>query len=201
MQQITVEIEGLRPFLFHKFNIESVTALTKIKTGKAGNDPEEWKEGFFHNDGILYLPCTYIFSALKRASFFTKAGKGSIQNTWVSAVTMEEEIVYFNRKIFDKWEEMTPDEVIKDSTQPVYIDIRMVQNPNTKGRNIRYRVALSPKWKLKFSFLLDDSLVSVQQAKKVVEDCGKFVGMSDARQLGYGRFKVVSFEHKKLTEE
>jgi hypothetical protein len=48
--------------------------------------------------------------------------------------------------------------------------------------------------------MLDDSLVSIPQAKKVVEDCGKFVGLSDGRTLGYGRFKVTNFENKYVCE-
>lgn len=200
MKRIKVEIEGIKPFLFHKFNIESIRDMAKVKTGSAGNDPEEWKKSFFHNDGKLYVPGNYIFSTLKKGSFYTKSGRGSIQSTWISAIQVEDEIIFFDREIFKNWEEMPLEEVPVDPNEKVYVDVRMVANPNTKGRNVRYRVALSPPWKLYFNLILDDSLVSVQQAKKVVQDSGKLVGIADGRTLGYGRFKVNSFEYEDYKE-
>jgi len=196
MKRISIEIQGLKPFLYNKFNIESVTSLTKVKTGKVGDDPESWKSSFFHNGSDLYVPGNYLFSALKKAAVFTKSGRGSIQNAWVSGVNIEDELIYFNRKIFDDWENMTLKDVTKDSSNPVYVDIRTVVNPTTKGKNVRYRLGLSAGWKLSFSILLDDTLVSVDHARKVIEDCGKFVGLSDARTLGFGRFIVNEFKAK-----
>ncbi len=199
MKKVYVEIEGVKPFIFHKFNIEQIQALSKPKTGSAGNDPDEWKRSFFYDDeDKLYIPSNYLFSAFKNGSVHTKVGRGSIQKTWISAVTMDEEKVYFNRTMFKNWQDTTFEELITNSSEPVYIDIRMVSNPNTKGKNVRYRVALSPGWVLKFHMDVDDSLVSMQQTKKIIEDTGKMQGLADGRTLGYGRFKLNEFSHEEL---
>lgn len=194
MKKVFVKIIGVKSFLFHKFNIEVLQQLSKVKTGSAGNDPEEWKTSFFHNDGKLYIPSSYINSALKNGSVNTKAGRGTLQKSWISAVQVEEEMIYFNREIFPNWEETTIEEAPKDSTNPVYVDIRMVANPNTKGRNVRYRLALSPGWELNFHLIIDDEILSMAQVKKVIQDTGKLQGIADGRTLGYGRFELDEFE-------
>lgn len=194
MKKVFVKIIGVKSFLFHKFNIEVLQQLSKVKTGSAGNDPEEWKTSFFHNDGKLYIPSSYINSALKNGSVNTKAGRGTLQKSWISAVQVEEETIYFNREIFPNWEETTIEEAPKDSTNPVYVDIRMVANPNTKGRNVRYRLALSPGWELNFHLIIDDEILSMAQVKKVIQDTGKLQGIADGRTLGYGRFELDEFE-------
>lgn len=194
MKKVFVKITGVKSFLFHKFNIEVLQQLSKVKTGSAGNDPEEWKTSFFHNDGKLYIPSSYINSALKNGSVNTKAGRGTLQKSWISAVQVEEETIYFNREIFPNWEETTIEEAPKDSTNPVYVDIRMVANPNTKGRNVRYRLALSPGWELNFHLIIDDEILSMAQVKKVIQDTGKLQGIADGRTLGYGRFELDEFE-------
>jgi len=187
-----VEIEGTKPLIFHRFNIESLQELSKPKSGSAGNDPEEWKMSFFHDDLKLYIPGSYIFSALKNGSVNTKAGRGTIQKTWISAVQVDDEKIYLNYPLFKGWEEMTLADIPKDPINKVYVDIRMVSNPNTKGKNIRYRLACNIGWKINFSLTINDSLVSKAQVEKVINDTGMLQGLCDGRTLGYGRFKVNS---------
>ena len=200
MQEVDIEIEGTKPFVFHKFSIEAIQSLTKKKTGSAGNDPEEWKRSFFHQGSQLCVPDSYILAVLRHASVHTKAGRGSIQKTWMSAVSIIDEKIMMNRHIFDNWEDISAESIkdYTDSSKPVYIDVRMVSNPNTKGKNVRYRVCCSPGWTMKFSILVNDDLVSISQTKKVVEDAGLLIGIADARTLGYGRFRLTSFASRKV---
>lgn|SRR5574338_863575 len=186
----TVKIVGNKPLFFHKFNVEVLTNMAKPKSGSSGNNPEEWKVSFFHDDGKLYIPDTYIFATLKNASVHTKIGRGSIQKNWISGVTVETPKIYLGREMFKGWENCEPKDLPTSSNLPVYIDIRMVANPNTKGRNVRYRVALSPGWEAEFVLQIDHSILSKQQVTKVVEDGGKFLGIADGRTLGYGRYDV-----------
>lgn len=192
--KVKASIRGIKPFLFHKFNIEALTDTRKPKEGSAGNNAEEWKNSFFHNDGSLYIPSSYIMSALKNGAVNTKAGRGTIQKTWISAINIEEEIVIFNRQMWDGWINTDIKDAPKDSSKDVYVDIRMVSNPNTKGKNVRYRLAMSKGWECAFTLEVDESLISFAQVKKVIEDTGKLQGIADGRTLGYGRFEVVSIE-------
>jgi len=189
-----IKIKGIKPLVFHKFNIEALTALSKPKSGSSGNNPDEWRNSYFHDNGKLYIPDNYIFAALKNAAVHTKVGRGSIQKTWISAVNVLTSKAYLNREMFDDWEKISDQDVPTDSSLPVYIDVRMVANPNTKGRNVRYRVACSPGWETEFELLVDDTLISKQHIKKIVEDCGKLQGIAEMRTLGYGRFEVISIE-------
>lgn len=200
MLKAKVHIYGIKPILFHKFNIEVLTQLSKKKSGSSGNNPEEWKTSFFHEDGKIYMPGDYIFSNLKNASFHTKIGRGSIQKTWVSAVQVLTDKVFLNREMFADWENKGAVDLVtlQNTDLPVYVDIRMVDNPNTKGKNVRYRVACSPGWECSYELLIDDTLISKEIVKKVVEDAGKLIGIADARTLGYGRFKVETLEFENV---
>lgn len=198
MKVANVKIKGIKPFLFHKFNIESLSASSKVKEGTTGNNFNEWKNSFFHNGLNLYMPSAYMFAALKNGAVNTKVGRGTIQKTLISAITLLDERIYFNRNIWEGWEETEFENIPTDSSQDVYVDIRMVSNPNTKGKNVRYRLAMSPGWECEFAFEFDDTIISQAQIKKVCEDTGKLQGIADGRTLGYGRFEVdeISFDSK-----
>lgn len=197
MTKVNVEIVGVKPIIFNKFNMESLTDQKKPKVGNSGNNPEEWKHSFFVEGKRIYIPGAYLFAALKNGAVNTKVGRGTIQKTLISALNICDERVYLNREIWDDWENTEYENLPTNSDSPVYIDIRMVANPNTKGRNIRYRLAMSPGWKMSFSLDIDESLISNAQIKKVIEDTGKLQGIADARSLGYGRYEVENIEFVK----
>lgn len=196
MKTVSVKIKGIRPFIFNAFRIESISNMAKEKSGSAGNNPEEWKNTVLEKDGQMYIPSSYISSCLKEGSKYTKAGRGSIQKSFISCSIVTSEICYMNRKLPEKWREMTAQEFERDASKPVYLDIRGVMNPNSKGKNIRYRISLCPGWETDFEFTFDETVVSTSQIKKIVEDSGKMVGVGDGRILGYGRFSVESIEIK-----
>ncbi len=87
-----------------------------------------------------------------------------------------------------------PNEMPEDDELPVYLDVRSAVNPTTKGRNIRYRVALSPGWEVKFTIEWDKTIVPRNQMEAVCIDSGKLVGIGSGRRIGMGRYNVKSFE-------
>ena len=51
----TVAIEGVRPLLWHHFGPDAIPLEAKPRTGKAGNDPDEWKKTvLITSDNQLY---------------------------------------------------------------------------------------------------------------------------------------------------
>lgn len=194
MKKATVEVVGIRPLFFNAFRIEAISNLSKVRTGSAGNDPEEWKRTVLEKNNQLYIPGSYWTSCLKNGSFYTKAGRGSIQKSFVSSTCILTEISLINRHLPNNWEKMTIEEMVRDSNQPVYLDIRGVTNPSSKSKNIRYRIACCPGWKTEFQFTFDDTIISASQIKKIVDDSGKNIGIGDGRLLGYGRFQVEKIE-------
>ncbi len=86
------------------------------------------------------------------------------------------------------------EELSTQSDALVYLDIRGVKNPSTKGRNVRYRVAASKGWNCFFDVTWDSSIVSVNEHASILNDAGSFVGLGDGRSIGFGRFKVFGFK-------
>lgn len=182
--QATVKIKGTKPLLFHCFTVDTIPLEKREKTGVAGNDPDEWKRTYSATEtGQLYLDPSYIFACLREGAKYTKRG---VQSKVASCLQ-----VLNNEILFDRY---VPFTVTEDKTQPVYIDVRSVRNPNTKGRNIRYRLALSPGWESEFTIVWDGTIVSRQQMNQVCIDSGKLVGLADGRSIGLGRFEIVEFE-------
>lgn len=197
MAKVKAKIRGIKPLIFHKFNIEVLTMERKPKEGTTGNNPEEWKTSFFHENNNLYIPDTYMFASLKNGSVNTKLGRGTIQKTWISGVIVETDKIFLNRKIWDNWENTEINSVPTDTNCEVFVNVCMVSNPNTKGKNIRYRLAVSKGWECEFTLDVDEILLSSSQVKKVIEDTGKLQGIADGRTLGYGRFELLEYEFLK----
>lgn len=184
----SVTIVGIRPILFHSFSMDSISLGKKEKTGVAGNDPEEWKRSvLITKDNQLYVDQTYIFGCLRDAGKHTKSGRGSLQTKVASTLSVVGNIVLLDRFL------PSEDKLTQDKEALVYLDIRSVKNPATKGRNIRYRIAASPGWTATFQIKWENTVVSRAQMEGIIKDAGALVGIGDARSIGMGRFEVQSF--------
>jgi len=136
----TVTITGDRPLMWHRFGPESIPLEKQEKTGVAGNDPEEWKRTYLANkDGQLYLRGDYLFGCIRDGAKYTKKGRGSIQSMVTATLQVTTDRVLVDRYI-PGWNDGPPAELTTDPDEPVYLDVRSVKNPATKGRNVRYRV-------------------------------------------------------------
>lgn len=190
----TLTIRGVRPLLWHRFGPDSMPLEKQERSGVAGNDPTEWqKTVLYTSDGQLYVDPTYIFGALREAGKYTKKGRGSIM-TAVSATLQ----VMDDRVLIDRWipdfDGVLPDAMPTDVDLPVYLDIRGVKNPATKGRNVRYRVACSPGWLATAHIIWDATIVSRGEIHAVAIDAGRLCGIGDGRSIGFGRFEIESFD-------
>lgn len=194
-------IKGIRPLLLHHFGPESMGGGGRQeRTGTAGNDPQEWRKGaLITKQGQLYVEPTYAFGMLRDAAKHMK--KGSIQSAVAATLQTEDERILINRfypgypngngKDFDINKAEPPE---RDPELPVYLDVRAVRNPSTKGRNVRYRIAASPGWSMTFTILWDKAIVSREQMELVAVDASNLTGIGDGRAIGFGRFQVESFE-------
>lgn len=192
-----IKIKGNRPLFWHHFGRDAIPLEKQERTGVAGNDPEEWKRTVLHTkDGQLYVKGNYAFSCLVGGARFTKKGRGSIQSLVAATLQIQEERILIDRYIpgFDSSNGGLPNELPEDSDLPVYLDVRSVRNPGTKGRNIRYRVVASPGWTANFTIEWDSTIVSRSEMEAVAIDAGKLVGIGNGRAIGMGRFVVEGFE-------
>lgn len=185
----TVTIKGIRPLLWHAFTMDAIPLEKKERTGVAGNDPEEWKRTVLVTpENQLYLEPTYIFGTLRDGAKHTKRGRGSIQSQVAATLQVLDEQV-----LIDRFLPADRDTLTTDRTAPVYLDVRSVKNPSTRGRNVRYRVAAASGWQTTFRIGWDVTIVSRLQMQAVAHDAGQLCGVGDARAIGFGRFIISDF--------
>ena len=196
-----VSVVGLRPILWHYFGPDAIPLVKGEKTGVAGNDPEEWRRtSLISPDGQLYVLPPYVFGTLCNGARYTKKGKGSIMTAVAATLQVVSDRIlidrYFpgfpNGHAFDIKTAEPPPANAYDL--PTYLDVRMVKNPVTKSRNLRYRLAACEGWRTDFEVSFDKTVVSRSELEAVTRDAGKFVGLGNGRALGYGRFDVEHFE-------
>lgn len=196
----TVSIKGLRPLIQHRFGPESIPLEKQEKTGVAGNDPEEWrKTAMITPDGQLFIMPTYVFSCLVAGAKYTHNKRGSFQPLVAATLQVMDDLILIDRFFpnfpnghsFDIKAAPVP---TTDLTAPVYLDICAVRNPQTKARNVRYRIAASTGWNITFHIMWDKTIVDRKVMEAVTIDAGRFVGLADGRSVGYGRFQIESFD-------
>lgn len=192
----TVKIRGSRPIMWHVFGPESIPLEKQERTGVAGNDPFEWRKTVLYtkDTGQLYLRPDYFFSCLREAARYTKKGRGSIQKFVAATLQVTDDKILIDDRFIPGFNGGLPESIPTDDTLPVYLDVRGVRNPSTKGRNVRYRVACSTGWECTFNLLWDKTIVARGQMEAVLIDAGNLVGLADGRSIGFGRFEILSFD-------
>ncbi len=190
-----ITIIGKRPLLFHSFSVDSIALEKKERTGVAGNDPEEWKRSVLKTkEGQLFVQSSYIFGCLRDGGRHIKEGRGSIQAKIASTLVVVDETILLDRFL------PIESELSQDKDSPVYLDVRSVKNPATKGRNVRYRIAASPGWKATFEIEWENTIVSRNQMQAALSSAGSFVGLGDGRSIGFGRFTIEQFAIEEVEE-
>lgn len=184
-----VTIKGTKPLLWHAFGPDTIPLEKQEKTGVAGNDPEEWRKSvLMTKERQLYLEPTYIFGCVRDGARHVKKGRGSIQA--LVAATLQ---IMDDRILLDLFLP-SDDRLTRDSEQQVYLDVRSVKNPVTKGRNVRYRIAAAKGWTLTTAIQWDKTIVSRGEMESACIDAGRLAGLGDGRAIGFGRFEVTQFE-------
>lgn len=195
-----VKICGIRPLLWHRFGPDALPLEKKERTGVAGNDPVEWrKTSLITKEGQLYVEGTYIFGSVREGAKYTKKGRATLMKPVQATLQVMDDRILIDRYFpgfpnGHKFDINSVDEPPRDSEEVVYLDVRSVVNPNTRGRNIRYRVATAPGWQAEFMLMWDKTIVSRNEMETVLIDAGHLVGIGSGRAIGMGRFEVKSFE-------
>lgn len=128
--------------------------------------------------GNLYIPGEAIQRALVAAGLFSKGkGRASLQKTVAASVLVTPEVCDLGVKNYS-------------------IDSRSAVNPPTGGRLIRHRPRLD-HWECTFYIEYDDTLLTEEQLRTVVDDTGRRVGLLDFRPQKkgmFGRFMVTEWK-------
>ena len=181
-----ITVKGIRPLFWHAFGPDAIPLEKQERSGVAGNDPLEWRKTVLAlPSGQLYVQGSYIFGCIRDGAKYTTRKRGTIQPFVSATLQITDDVVLVDRFMVDP--------LPTDPTQPVYLDIRSVKNPATKGRNVRYRVAASSGWITTFSIFWDKTIVSRHEMEAAITDAGRFCGIGDGRAIGFGRFHVDAF--------
>lgn len=187
-----VEIKGTKPLLINTFPHDCLSERAS-RSGTTGNNSEEWKRTVLMNESReLYVLQSYFLGAFKEGGKYLKVGKGNLSKKIASVMEVCEDKIYLNGL------RVPPDkDLLKKDSEPVYLDVRAVVNPATKGRNLRYRIACKAGWECSFTVGWEDFVLSKENVKSCIENAGTFSGIGDGRAIGFGRFQVVKFEIQK----
>lgn len=177
IQRIAVEIKGVYALLMHRFPLEPIEAIDK-------KSPEEQCEIALYKtpDDKIFVPGVNIQRAFIAGAVFSKGkGRASLQKPVAACVFVADEHLIIDPQDWN-------------------IDSRAVVIPATKGRIVRHRPRVESGWKLHFDVEYDDTLLTEEQLRKVVDDTGSRVGICDFRpekKGPFGRFMVTKWTKEK----
>ena len=185
-----IKIEGIKPLLFHTFPIDTLD-VGKAKKGTTGNDSDEWQRTVLMDENRrLFVLGSYLRACIAEGGKHIKVGKGNISKKVGACLEIMGEKIFLDNLYVPQIDELQKN----SSTAAVYLDVRSVVNPMTKGRNLRYRIAAKEGWMLSAVITFDDYVVSSENLKQCVENGGLFDGIGDGRKIGFGKFKLLEYK-------
>jgi hypothetical protein len=180
MYKVAVEIEGISPILFNRF--QNPEKLGESKTGGKKSLKDEIKEApqkCHYDHGVICCPALNIKSSMTGAAGLSslKYGKKGITPFMRAWLFVEPMMIPFGKK------------------QPDFIDSRIATNRNMgKGTAILvHRPGLNSGWKLNFNVLVMDDRLPQDHVLTALKEAGTITGIGSFRPE-FGRFKVNSFE-------
>jgi hypothetical protein len=186
MKTIRVEIRGTTPLLVHRFGEDAETGKQSRAAMVADVDPRDVarKAAYIANDG------TFFFSAFSIPNAMGSAGSNhKMKGTRRTA-----------RFVVPSAIRMTTDTItIMNGNGPAKdfeVDSRPVTIPATKGRIMRHRPRFN-EWGAQFDMVVNDQLMTVELAHRLLEEAGQQIGVGDFRpekRGPFGTFRVTKFE-------
>ena len=188
MKKLHVSLNGINTLMMHSpktvnplhpMAIEMKKFTSKRK--KTEDDLQkiselEWESGLYYDEANgLHIPVECLQKMLENGAKLFKAGK-DIQRycQFTGAVAPLDIGVPFNL-----------DKMRHDMK---YYDVRAVAVQRSRVIRTRPRFDV---WRCEFDMLFDEAHIDVSTIAKAFENAGQYVGLCEARTLGYGRFATV----------
>lgn len=173
-----VEIKGVCPILFHRWNCESVASKSAAKKGSAEKKTDDIESYIYRNEkGEVCIPGEYLRGAIIHAAKFQqdpRSPRKSAMDLFKAAIVSLTELSSLGVKDWD------------------YLDKRRV----VIQRNgvTRCRPAMREGWKTSFILMCNlPEYISPDLLNSTIQSAGKLIGLADFRP-SYGRFLVTKFE-------
>ena len=190
MKTIEVEIRGNTPLLIHKFaeQAEQGKATRRVMVDSMNPRDEATKNAYIAQDGTYYFNAFSVPATMANAGVNHKmrGSRKTLKFVVPSAVRMEADTVT----------------ILDENGKPAKnfeVDSRPVTIPATKGRVMRYRPRFD-QWGAKFRLLLNDQMLSSEDAHRLLNEAGESMGIGDFRpekRGPFGTFRVTKFEEIK----
>ena len=192
MKSVEVVCRGITALLIHRFGEAAETSGKTTKVMVSNYDPrEEATKAAYINpeDKTFYLSAASIPGTMAGAgaSHKMKGSRKSMRFVVPSAVLMMSDTI----TILDL--DLKPHTNFEVDSRPVTI-------PATKGRVMRHRPRWN-KWKIKFVFQIDDTLMSLDSAQQLLTEAGQSIGIGDFRPAKFGPFGRFAIESWKVLED
>ena len=143
----------------------------------------EWEAGLYYDEANgLHIPVECLQKTLENGAKLFKAGKDIQRYVQFTGAVAEFDIGV----LFD---------IEKMKHDMRYYDVRAVAVQRSRVIRTRPRFDV---WRCEFDILYDETHIDVETIARALESAGAYVGLCEARTLGYGRFcsviKEVPFE-------
>ena len=176
--RVQVEIEGVCPLLFHRWNNESVAAKAKAKKGSEEKKTDDIQSFMWADEkGNICIPGEYLRQSVIHASKYEqdpRSPRKSMMDLMKAALVSLTELASLGVK------------------QPDFIDQRRVVIQ--RSAITRSRPAMRTGWKARFILQVQlPEYLAPQKLNYLIQQAGRVVGVGDFRP-SFGRFSVVKFE-------
>jgi hypothetical protein len=180
MKTIDVESRGNTPLLIHKFaeQSEQAKATRRVMVDSTNPRDEATRNAYVAQDGTYYFNAFSIPATMANAGVNHKmrGSRKTLKFVVPSAVRMESDTVT----------------ILADDGKPA-------PNFEVDGRIMRYRPRFD-KWGAKFRLILNDQMLSSEDAHRLLNEAGESIGIGDFRpekRGPFGTFRVTKFEEIK----
>lgn len=176
--RVEVEIEGVAPILFHRWNCESVESKSKASKGSKEKKTDDVESYVYRNDkDEICIPGEYLRGAIVAAAKFQqdpRSPRKSAADLFKAAIVSLTPLASLGVKDWD------------------YLDKRRVVIQ--RSAITRSRPAMNEGWSAKFVLMTNlPEYISPQLLNSTIQAAGKLIGLADFRP-SFGRFVVIRFE-------
>jgi len=175
--KIQVTIKGITPLLMARFSAEMLTSKKKNKEETIEQIAES--NAYRNQDGMLFIPGQNIFRSIMEGGRYVKEGKRAVTNTKNSVLCAAGDLL--------------EKECILDVQTYEILSMSAVNNA-MKARIMTHK-PMFRNWKLSFTLLMDQELLSSNKIKECIISAGKRVGLGSYRpdcKGCYGKYEIES---------
>lgn len=176
--RVAIELEGVCPILFHRWNNESVAAKARAKKGSQEKKTDDIESFIWRDEkGFVCIPGEYVRQSIIHASKYEqdpRSPRKSLMDLMKAALVSLTELASLG---------------VKD---PDFLDKRRVVIRH--DGITRTRPAMKAGWKAKFVLMINlPEYIQHQRLNHILQQAGRIVGLADFRP-SFGRFQVIKFE-------